>query len=94
LEWPEWPNVQTQSLCHWFLGLSHFLKGLPSKRASSPPSIGACSLSDNIQYGTYQPQRGAYLKIVSQQEKMEIISGKAVAVKFEIALAKPQNFRN
>jgi hypothetical protein len=55
------------------------LKGLPSKRASSPPSIGACSLLDGIQYGTYQPQRGAYLETVSQREKMEIISGKAVA---------------
>jgi hypothetical protein len=36
--------------CHWFLGLSRSLKGLPSKRASSPPSIEACSLSDGIQY--------------------------------------------
>jgi hypothetical protein len=31
-----------------------------------------------VQYGTYQPQRGAYLETVSQREKMEIISGKAI----------------
>ncbi len=79
LEVELWSDQSGPMFRHWFLGLSHSLKGLPSKRASSPPSIGACSLLDGIQYGTYQPQRGAYLETVSQREKMEIIYGKVVA---------------
>jgi hypothetical protein len=72
------------------------LKGLPSKRASSPPSIEASSLSDDIQYSTYQPQHGAYLETVHNRRKWKLYLGRRSrnVVKFEIALAKPQNFQN